>query len=224
MQTNSKKQILINTIIVLILGLVLVKVYWPELVLLFHPSAVHQAQLISIVHHHQIMDIILLITVIAVLCSIPGAPNSVVCIFTGACFGPLGGFLINWCGNILGNGFVLTLVHHSGVTDRFRHRRAFTYLSRQRYPLLGLIMGFSVPIIPNLLVNCVATVLKIPKQNYFLAVSLGTLPIAFLYAYGGHALFSLDIKKLILVITIFILLCVLYGLIKILRKKQAQKR
>lgn len=224
MQLHSKKRLLFDLTLVLVLGLILAKVYWPELVLLFNPSSAHQAELITLVHRHELVDVFLLMLVIAVLCSVPGAPNSVVCIFTGACFGPLAGFLINWCGNIIGNGFVLTMVHRSGVTANLRQKPAFSYLSRQRYPLLGLTMGFIVPFIPNLVVNCVATGLEVSRRGYLLAVSLGTLPIAFIYAYSGNAIFTLDLEKIIIIAGMLILLCVCYVVVRLLHQKESTKK
>ncbi|KRL28698.1 hypothetical protein FD27_GL001478 [Limosilactobacillus frumenti DSM 13145] len=200
----------IKLIIVIILGIILIKAYWPELALLTHLNSAHQQELIALVHQHGWSDTLLLIIAIATLCSVPFAPNSVVCIFAGICFGPFIGFLINWCGNIIGNGFVAVMINRSGISNKIRHKQAFAYLTRQQFPTVGLIIGFIVPIIPNLLVNCAATGLQVSKEKYLLAVGLGTLPIAFLYALGGNALFTMSFTKISIAVVLFVVLCLFY--------------
>lgn len=219
MRLTKIQQTIIKLGVVMILAIILIKVYQPELALLTHPSPAHQRELISLVHQHGLGDTLLLITTIAILCSIPFAPNSVVCIFTGVCFGPFVGFLINWCGNIIGNGFVAIMIKRSGISDQIRRKRAFDYLTQQRFPVVGLIIGFIVPVIPNLLVNCAASGLAVAKRQYLLAVSLGTLPIAFIYALGGNALFTMSFKKVIAVVALFVLLCLFYWGLKRLQAK-----
>lgn len=219
MQLTKGQRTIIKLTIVVVLAVILAKVYWPELVLLTHPSVIHQRELITLVHRHSLGDTFLLVGTIAILCSIPFAPNSVVCVFAGICFGPFIGFLINWCGNIIGNGFVAVMINRSGISDKIRHKQAFDYLTRQQFPAVGLTIGFIVPIIPNLLVNCAATGLQVSKEKYLLAVSLGTLPIAFLYALGGNALFTMSFTKIAIAIGLFVVLCLFYWGLKKLQEK-----
>ena len=111
------------------------------------------------------------------------------------------------------------MIKRSGISDQIRRKPAFDYLTRQRFPVVGLIIGFIVPVIPNLLVNCAASGLAVAKHQYLLAVSLGTLPIAFLYALGGNALFTMSFKKVIAVVVLFVLLCLFYLGLKRLQDK-----
>lgn len=219
MQLNRVQRALIKFGVVLVVALILIKLYYPELTLLIHPSPNHQQELISLVHQHALSNTLLLIITIALLCSIPFAPNSVVCIFTGVCFGPIIGFLINLCGNIIGNGFVAVMIRRSGISDQVRQKQAFAYLTQQRFPTLGLTIGFIVPVIPNLLVNCAANGLQVSNQKYLLAVSLGTLPIAFLYALGGNAIFTMSFKGIAIVVGLFVFLCLFYLSLKRLRAR-----
>ena len=219
MHISKRAQTAMRLGLVIALGIVLVKLYQPELALLLHPSAAHQEELVALVHQHDLFDTIFLVLTIALLCSIPFAPNSVVCIFAGVCFGPLFGFLINWCGNIMGNGLVAIAIRHSGISARIRQKQSFTYLTRQRFPVMGLTIGFIVPIVPNLLVNCAASGMQVSTRKYLLAVSLGTLPIAFLYALGGNALFTMSLKGVLVVLCLFIFLCLFYWGLKKLQGK-----
>ena len=136
-------------------------------------------------------------------------------IFTGVCYGPLFGFLISWCGDILGNCLVRIVIDKSKISTKTRENRVYRYLLRQRYPILGLATAFAVPIIPNLITNYASLRLKIRKSYYLAAVALGTLPITFLYAYSGHAISALKFKQLIPLVIIFLLLCCLYLVIKL---------
>lgn len=219
MPLTKLQRSMIKLAIVVILAALLIKVYWPELVLLCHPSAMHQHELIGLIHRHSLGNTFLLVITIAILCSIPFAPNSVVCIFAGVCFGPVIGFLINWCGNIIGNGFVAIMINLSGISSKVRQQRAFHYLTRQPFETVGLTIGFIIPIIPNLLVNCAATGLRVPKEKYLFAVSLGTFPIAFLYALGGNALITMSFTKVAVAVGIFVLLCLFYWGLKSLQAK-----
>lgn len=209
MHLTKLQRAIIKLTVVVILAIVLIRVYQPELALMTHPSPAHQ---------HGLGDTLLLIATIAILCSIPFAPNAVVCIFTGVCFGPFIGFLINWCGNIIGNGFVAIMIRRSGISEQVRHKRAFDYLTRQRFPVVGLIIGFIVPVVPNLPVNYAANGMRVTTGKYLLAASLGTLPIAFIYALGGNAIFTMNFKKVVVVIALFVFLCMFYWGLKRLQE------
>lgn len=218
MHLTKLQRAIIKLTVVVILAIVLIRVYQPELALMTHPSPAHQQELVTLVHQHGLGDTLLLIATIAILCSIPFAPNAVVCIFTGVCFGPFIGFLINWCGNIIGNGFVAIMIRRSGISEQVRHKRAFDYLTRQRFPVVGLIIGFIVPVVPNLLVNYTANGMRVTTGKYLLAASLGTLPIAFIYALGGNAIFTMNFKKVVVVIALFVFLCMFYWGLKRLQE------
>lgn len=214
MHINKKVLYAIEAVVITALLALIIKIYWPELVLLFNPSAANQAKLVTLVHHHGVVDVLMLLLLIAVLCGVPGAPNSVVCIFTGICYGPLFGFLISWCGDILGNCLVRVAIAKSKISTKTRQNRIYRYLIKQQYPILGLAAAFAVPIIPNLVTNYASLKLKVRKRYYLIAVALGTLPVTFIYAYSGHAISAFKFKQLIPLVIVFLLLCCLYFGIK----------
>lgn len=224
MHINKKVLTVIETVISVALVAIIIKNYWVELGLLFNPSHANQAKLLTLVHRHGIVDVLLLMLLIAILCGVPGAPNSVVCIFTGVCYGPLFGFLISWCGDILGNCLVRVAIAKSKISTKTRKNRVYRYLLRQRYPVLGLATAFAVPFIPNLVTNYASLRLQIRKRHYLVAVALGTLPVTLIYAYSGHAISAFKFKRLIPVVIIFILLCCLYFTIKFGVKRYRSRR
>lgn len=214
MHINKKIRIALEAIVIVALLGLIIKNYWAELVLLFNPSPANQAKLVALVHQHGVVDVVLLVLLIAVLCGIPGAPNSVVCIFTGVCFGPFWGFMISWAGDVLGNCAIRIAIARSRISTKTRENRVYRYLIKQRYPILGLATAFAVPIIPNMVTNYASVKLKVRKRYYLFAVALGTLPVTFLYAYSGHAISAFKFKQLIPIVVVFLLLCCLYFGIK----------
>lgn len=213
----------IGAVVAIVLVGLVIKNYWAELVLLFNLSPTNQAELVNLVHSHGVVDVLLLLVLIALLCVIPGAPNSVVCIFTGVCYGPLFGFLISWAGDILGNCLLRVTISRSKVSTKTRHKRIYQYLVKQRYPVLGLALAFAIPIVPNIVTNFAAVKLRVQKSYYLTAVALGTIPTTFIYAYSGHAISALKFKQLIPLLVGFILLCLLYFAVKFGVQKYRQR-
>ncbi len=101
---NRGTLLIICGVIVALLGLwVIYQDFKPELALLLHLNAHNKAKLMVMMRSHGLPDMLLLILLVAILNSIPGLSNSVICLFAGLSFGPWLGLAINWTGNVSGN-------------------------------------------------------------------------------------------------------------------------
>ncbi|HIW70553.1 MAG TPA: hypothetical protein H9876_04155, partial [Candidatus Limosilactobacillus merdipullorum] len=108
---NRGTILIIVGIILAIVGLwIIYQDFKPEIGLLLHLNAHNKAKLMVMMRSHGLPDMLLLILLVAILNSIPGLSNSVICLFAGLCFGPWIGLAINWTGNILGNLTVYSLL------------------------------------------------------------------------------------------------------------------
>lgn len=129
---------------------------------------------------------LLLVVLVAVLNSIPGLSNSVICLFAGICFGPWLGLTINWSGNILGNLVVYSLLSKLSLPAKWTHNKLLTELNHSAHKKLRLIISFMVPIIPSIIVNYACTQEKMNLKQFLPLVIIGMLPTSFLYAFGGR--------------------------------------
>lgn len=83
-----------------------------------------------------------------------------------------------------------------------------------RHPRLGLSIGYAVPMLPTLLVNYAAIEMKLSWRNKLICIFLGSLPVSFLYAFGGDELIFGNIKVTIIAILIVVLMIALYDFIR----------
>lgn len=204
--------IVCGILILLFIGYHVYLQYASELRLLFHPQ-VDQAALKKAVRSHGIETALLLGLLTAVMCAIPGLPTSVVGILVGISYGPVIGSIINVLGNSLGNITAIVLMKHIKFLDNslFSNRWVKT-ISQMKYPKIGLLLGYTVPIIPTVLVNVTAYLLKIPLAQVFFLVLAGVLPCSVIYACGGAAIFH-GSGKLIAILVVSILILVVIGLV-----------
>lgn len=61
MHLTKLQRAIIKLTVVVILAIVLIRVYQPELALMTHPSPAHQQELVTLVHQHGLGDTLLLI-------------------------------------------------------------------------------------------------------------------------------------------------------------------
>lgn len=215
MKKNDHKWLLIGlaTIVIIIFLALLIWDFMPEIKLLLHYNPHNRALLIKLVRAHGIKDMLFLIIVIALLNAIPGASNSVICIFTGLCYGPVVGFLINWLANILGNCSTYGLINRLNFSKRFKENQILDRLMHHEHPLLGLTLGYMVPVIPSIMVNYSCTQLKIKTSQFLLMVAVGMLPTSFLYAFGGDAIMKGSFKRIVMAVMFVVVLICLRQLI-----------
>lgn len=206
-------------IISLILLYFIYRDYRPELTLLLHMSHHNKLILLHMIRSHGIKDMLLLLALIATFNAIPGMSNSFVCIFVGLCYGPAIGFIINWLGNIIGNCGVMAVIWKIDLSRRTKKSKLLNSLMNQRHPLIGLTIGFMVPVIPSVLVNYAGARLNINRWHYLAMVAVGMAPTSFIYAFGGDALFKGDNKRLIGAVVAIVIVIALYVLVKKMIKR-----
>lgn len=219
MSEKLRKSLLITGGILLAIGLVylLYRDYRPEIEVLMHPQGNVKEKLLHLLREHDVRDSLFLLGLIAILNAIPGLSNSVFCILAGLCYGPWIGLVINWCGNILGNCIVATLINKIHFSHKFKKNKFLNFLMHQKHPELGMMIGFMIPFIPSILVDYTAVQFKMPPKKYLVIVVCGMFPTSFIYAFGGDALFTGNMKRVVaLVIAIAILLLMAFIIVKVI--------
>ena len=93
------------------------------------------------------------------------------------------------------------------LIDRFelRHQspkysRLLDDLMMASHPKLGVLLGYSVPFVPNTLVHLAAGQFQLPRKTWNGLIVLGSLPTAFFYAFGGDAALRLRPGRLAIAI------------------------
>lgn len=211
--------ILLGLILVIILGYVIYKDYYADFMLFLDPKA-DRAHLMESIRSHKLKDALLLVALTAVMCAIPGVPNSVIGIFIGVCFGPWIGVLMNVSGNILGNFIVILILRKYGLSKKAKDPGEFiTNILNMKKPTVGITVGYMIPVLPSVIVNYAAVKLKLPLKSLLLAVTIGVLPTSFLYAFGGDALLKGNTKIAILSIACVV---ILVFVLRIFQKRQVR--
>ncbi|QLL68774.1 hypothetical protein GTO82_08255 [Lactobacillus johnsonii] len=195
--------------------------YRPEIDVLMHSDSHTKTKLLYLIRQHEVRDSLFLLGLITVLNAIPGMSNSVFCILAGLCYGPWIGLAINWCGNIIGNCIVASLIKRVSFSHNFKKNKLLNWLMNQEHPSLGMTLGFMVPVIPSVLVDYTAVRLGIPVNKFLLMVIVGMFPTSFIYAFGGDAIFNGDFKKLAgALIGVAILFIMAWWLVSMASKKR----
>ncbi|KJW13658.1 TVP38/TMEM64 family protein [Levilactobacillus spicheri] len=190
-------------------------------ILTFWHQAFDRQRLIDLLRNQGKHNAILFMAVIALGSAIPGMPIAAVAILAGVCFGRWPGFAINVAGIVIGN--LLSI----GILDRFPHKpqpgklRALTdRLKAMRHPRVGLSIGYAVPMLPTLLVNYAAMELRMSWWNTAGCILIGSLPVSFLYAFGGNELLFGNTKTAVAAIALVLLLL---GLYRVIQRDQRRK-
>ncbi|WP_076461458.1 TVP38/TMEM64 family protein [Limosilactobacillus caccae] len=222
----NKTALIIGAVLLsLIILYFIYRTYRPDINLLLNMDAGNnRAKLLHMIRSHGFVDMFLLVALIAVFNAIPGMSNSVVCIFTGLCYGPLVGFILNWAGNILGNCAVMSIIRRIDLSKRMKKSKLLDYLMHQKHPLIGLTIGFMIPVIPSVLVNYSGARLNVDRKHFLAMVAVGMAPTSFLYAFGGDAIFKGNIKRIIAVVIAIIVILALYFLIKKVWQHEKEER
>lgn len=218
---DKKWLIALGTVLAIVVAIFIYRNYRPEINLLLHPVPHEKEILLRMIRAHGFTNSLLLLVLIATLNSIPGLSNSVVCIFAGLCYGPLFGFIINWMGNVLGNCIVMSLIRKIDISKKFKQHKLLKFLIDQKHPLIGLTIGFMIPVIPSVLVNYAGARLDVSRKQYLLMVLVGMAPTSFLYAFGGDAIFKGDLTR---IISAVICIAILIGVYLVIRKAIEQRK
>lgn len=218
---DKKWLIALGTVLAIVVVIFIYRNYRPEINLLLHPVPHEKGILLRMIRAHGFANSLLLLVLIATLNSIPGLSNSVVCIFAGLCYGPFFGFIINWMGNILGNCIVMSLIRKIDISKKFKQHKLLKFLMDQKHPLIGLTIGFMIPVIPSVLVNYAGARLNVSRKQYLMMVLVGMAPTSFLYAFGGDAIFKGDLTR---IISAVICIAILIGVYLVIRKVIEQRK
>lgn len=181
----------------------------------FFAYAFDRHMLINLLRHQGKHNIILFMAVIAIGSAIPGVPIAAIAILSGVCFGRWPGFLINVGGIVVGNLlaiYILGAFPHKIKPSRFRPLA--DRLKNMHHPRLGLSIGYAVPMLPTLLVNYAALEMHLSLRNKITCILIGSLPVSFLYAFGGDELLFGNTKAVIISAILILLLFSLYEIIK----------
>lgn len=217
---DKKWLITLGVILAIIVIIFIYRNYRPEINLLLHPVHNEKALLLHMIRAHGIVNSLLLLVLVATLNAIPGLSNSVVCIFAGLCYGPLFGFIINWFGNVLGNCIVMSLIRKIDFSRKMKQHKILKFLMQQKHPLIGLTVGFMIPVVPSILVNYAGAQLNVNRKQYLAMALVGMAPTSFLYAFGGDAIFKGNMKRIISVIICIAILIGIYLIIQKLNNKR----
>lgn len=199
MKQKLLKTVLIGLGIVVAISLLyfLYQDYRPEIQILLHPEQGDiKEKLLVLLRQHETRDVLFLMGLIVIFNAIPGLSNSIFCILAGLCYGPWLGLLINWCGNILGNTIICVLINKINFSRSFKKNRILTYLMHQKHPIIGMTIGLMIPVIPSILVDYTAVRLRLPVKHIISMIVIGMFPTSFIYAFGGDAIFSGNIKRI----------------------------
>lgn len=180
----------------------------PELVMLFNLNHHNRTALAHMMRSHGIRDMILLTLLIAIFNAIPGMSNSIFCVFSGLCFGPWIGLAINWIGDVLGNCCVYALLKQVQLSQKFKHNKTLEALLNHPHQRIRLTLGFMIPVIPSVIVNYACSRHRYPAQQYLPMVITGMLPTAFIYAFGGDALFKGNLKRIIIAVVLIVIIVI----------------
>ncbi|MFD1418640.1 TVP38/TMEM64 family protein [Companilactobacillus keshanensis] len=189
-----------------------------EVIETFVAYAFNRQTLINLLRHQGKHNVILFIAVIAIGSAIPGMPIAAVAVLTGVCFGNWPGVLINIVGIFLGNLlaiYILGKFPHKIKPSKFRP--IADHLKNMNHPRLGLSIGYAVPMLPTLLVNYAAIEMHMSLRNKALCIFIGSVPVSFLYAFGGNALLLGNTKTVVITLVLIVLL---FGLYEIIRRDQ----
>ncbi|MFK5676135.1 MULTISPECIES: TVP38/TMEM64 family protein [unclassified Ligilactobacillus] len=179
--------------LIIILGILVIHQYYPDFKLGLPLGRIGLRQLLR---HHGPVSAVILILLTAAMTAVPGVSSSIVCVFNGVAYGPIIGFLMNIIGMALGNGGVIMTLDRLPAQDKSRSR---INLQATGYPGMTAMLGYMIPVIPSVLVSYAAVKARLQISKIIMAVVGGSLPTAFLYAFGGDALLRGNYRRLLVV-------------------------
>lgn len=182
--------------------------YRPELQLLFNFHGNYQL-LIKMIRSHGPANLVLVFLLNAICVAIPGLSNGIFCVLNGILFGPAVGFLVNWASDILGQLLLLYLIRKLYSPKKLRQGKFYRLLHEQSSPELAFSLAYAIPFIPSITVSFANILVNSAFKKRLIPIIIGSLPLAFLYAYGGDSLLHLNGRKLLITILILLLIALI---------------
>lgn len=215
---------ILGTILALLVLYHLYISFLPEIKLLLHFDHHNEQVLIKIVHSHGVEDLAFLFVLNIFAVAVPGLSNGIFCVLNGILYGPAIGFLVNWISCILGQLVLLLCLQKLYNPHNLQHSRIYQLLTAQEFHQISLTFAYMVPFIPTATVAYANALINKNHKDRLVPIILGTIPFAYLYAYGGDSILHLDGQRLmrtIISIVIIALLAVLFLLImRAIKKRQ----
>lgn len=181
----------------------------------------NRAEFITIFRGAGLWSVIPLALVLTAVSMIPGAPNSVIAVLNGVCLGAPLGFVVNAIGLTAGNCVGSMLIDRIELRHQSPKRsRLLDDLMKASHPKLGVLLGYSVPFVPNTLVHLAAGQLHLSRQTWNGLILLGSLPTAFFYAFGGDAALRLRPGRLAIAIGLIVASALVVQVIRRDRKRE----
>ncbi|MFD2130095.1 TVP38/TMEM64 family protein [Pseudogracilibacillus auburnensis] len=140
-----------------------------------------------------------------------------------AAYGLLKGFLYSWLGSSLGSIAVFFIIRKFGnkkLLMKIKKNRQVIHVTSwvERHGFGPLFLLLCFPFSPSSIINVVAGLSNVSKQQFILAVLLGKSVMIFSIAYIGSSIFEFA-KNPVKTIIITICIIIFWGLGKLLEKK-----
>lgn len=187
--------------------------YLPEIKLLLHFDHHNEEVLIKMVRSHGLDDLIFLFVLNTLAVAIPGLSNGIFSVLNGILYGPAFGFVINWISSILGQIILIFLLQRLYNPKKLEHSKVYHLMMGQNYPEISLSLGYMLPFIPSATVAYANALINSNYHNRLVPITIGAIPMAYLYAYGGDSILHLDAQRLIKTVVGFIIIALIAMLI-----------
>ncbi|MCZ0755392.1 TVP38/TMEM64 family protein [Anoxybacillus sp. J5B_2022] len=143
----------------------------------------------------------------------PILPMFVLVMANAAAFGLWKGIMISWIGASLGSIFVFLLARKIGQKRFFRflnrHQKVRQLVSWvERHGFGPLFLLFCFPFTPSAIINVVAGLSRVSRQQFILAVLLGKMVMIFVISFIGYDLAALakqPLRTVAVVVIVFLL-------------------
>lgn len=193
-----------------------------QILLLIHHFSDRKA-LISEFQHHGPLELIIYAALLLLCMWLPGAPVAVLAVIAGVCFGHWTAFILNSVVMTVGNFIIANILPEMLPEPKNKFSKAlYGDLMKVRHPRIGIILGYAIPLFPSTVINLAAKRLIHNRWSLLLLCWLGSLPPAWLYAFGGDAALHGNLKRVTIIIVIGLVLFGGLWIIHTDRKKKTQ--
>lgn len=199
--------------------------FLPEIKLLLHFDQHNEQLLIKMVRSHGIEDLAFLFILNVIAVAVPGLSNGIFCVLNGILYGPAIGFIVNWISCMLGQETLLLCLQKLYNPNKFKHSKIYKLLTNQSFPQIGLSFAYMIPFIPTATVAYANVLINKTRKKQFVPIAIGTIPFAYLYAYGGDSILHLDGQRLIrTIISIVIIAAIAVLFLLIMRELRKRSK
>ncbi|RRK09576.1 TVP38/TMEM64 family protein [Lactiplantibacillus garii] len=210
----SKRQLISTAAVLAVLLVSLLVIRYHGTWEMLRAQVFDQTTIVAQVRRHRAVDILLVVPLLICFSIIPGAPVATVSVVAGICFGKGLGAALNVVGITLGNLIAQRVFNR--VTEKqsaTKPSKIVDEIANMRHPLLGIVIGYTIPFIPTSLVSLAAVKTGVRSRQLGMATLLGSIPTAVIYACGGDELIKAHFKNALGFAVVVVLLVGLLWLI-----------